>query len=167
MGSTSPNSGSIAAGKQPKGKQPPGSKGIDSSKQQAASMPTSDVLPSSGKSSNDAPTATPATATMARGVEHSTAADDQGSTPSFATGAAVLSSAQTPEAGDASAVPSSQGIDRQQYQAYVLWPPACLDGHRSWLDARLRERRRMLAVGWKLQLVRPTFVELLSTSAEQ
>ena len=61
---TCPNSGSPAAGKQPERKQPSGFKGIEGKKNQTANMPTSDVLASSGKSSNDTSTATPGIASQ-------------------------------------------------------------------------------------------------------
>ena len=102
-------------------------------------MPTSDVPPSGGKGGDNAPAA--AAAAAGSGWQHTAAAvlspaqAPESGDASAAAGQQVLSPAQAPEAGDANAASALQGMDRQQFQAYFLWPQACLAEHGGWMES--------------------------------
>ena len=119
-------------------------------------MPASDVLASRANASIDAPTSPSGTEEIGRGDKKTSVNDDQGLEYCVATSSSELATGITPETDVARTVHTSSSTESQQYRAYVLVPPACLQQYGGWMSHNMGVYDRWVSNGqyeWLAQCI--------------
>ena len=119
-------------------------------------MPASDVIARKASTNIHAPTSPRGTEDIGRNDKKTSISDSQGLECCVATSSWERTAGITPETDVAGTVHTSSSTESQQYRAYVLVPPACLQQYGGWMSHNMGVNDRWVSNGehaWLAQCI--------------